>query len=34
MHKIIYSNHRTFLDEVDLLNGFVNHDLHIRDGSS
>ena len=27
MHKIIYSNHSTFIDEVDLLNGFVNHDL-------
>lgn len=27
MYKIIYSNHSTFIDEVDLLNGFVNHDL-------
>lgn len=27
MHKTIYSNHCTFIDEIDLLNGFVNHDL-------
>ena len=27
MHKTIYSNHSQFFDEVDLLNGFINHDL-------
>lgn len=27
MHKTIYANHSTFMDEIDLLNGFVNHDL-------
>ena len=27
MHKMIYSNHSTFYDEIDLLNGFVNYDL-------
>ena len=27
MHKTIYANHSTFIDEIDLLNGFVNHDL-------
>lgn len=27
MHKTLYSNHSQFFDEVDLLNGFINHDL-------
>ena len=27
MHKTLYSNHSTFYDEIDLLNGFVNYDL-------
>lgn len=27
MHKVLYSNHSRFFDEVDLLNGFVNYDL-------
>ena len=27
LHKIIYSNHSTFFDEIDLLNGFINYDL-------
>jgi hypothetical protein len=27
MHNTLYSNHSTFYDEIDLLNGFVNYDL-------
>lgn len=30
IHKIIYSNHSTFFDEIDLLNGFINYDLAKR----
>ena len=26
-HKTIYCNHSQFFDEIDLLNGFINHDL-------
>ena len=30
MHKTIYSNHSHYYDEIDLLNGFINHDLRAK----
>ena len=30
IHKVINSNHSTFFDEIDLLNGFINYDLAKR----